>query len=249
MADLEIHRPEGVRLQKVLAQAGVGSRRKCEDLIEAGRVRVDGEIVDQLGVRVDPEAVAIEVDGERISVNSAHITVLLNKPLGVVSTMSDPQGRRALDDFVREYPERLFHVGRLDAETTGALLLTNDGELANRLAHPTHGVSKVYVAKVVGRVPKTLCTTLRAGVDLDDGPVRVTQCVVLDVGKESSLVQVELHEGRNRIVRRMFDAVGHPVVELVRTQFGPIRLGTLAQGDKRELSPSEVGKLMKAAGL
>jgi 23S rRNA pseudouridine2605 synthase len=249
MADLEIHRPEGVRLQKVLAQAGVGSRRKCEDLIEAGRVRVDGEIVDQLGVRVDPENVVIEVDGERISVDAAHITVLLNKPYGVVSTMSDPQGRPALDRFVREYPERLFHVGRLDAETTGALLLTNDGELANRLAHPTHGVSKVYVAKVAGKVPKTLCTTLRAGVDLDDGPVRVTQCVVLDVGKESSLVQVELHEGRNRIVRRMFDAVGHPVLELVRTQFGPIRLGTLAQGEKRELNPSEVGKLMKAAGL
>ncbi|WP_062464751.1 pseudouridine synthase [Demequina soli] len=249
MAELEIHRPEGIRLQKVLASAGVGSRRKCEDLIEAGRVKVNGEVVDQLGVRVDPESVAIEVDGNRIMVDSSHLTVVLNKPFGVVSTMSDPQGRPALDTFVARYPERLFHVGRLDAETTGLLILTNDGELANRLAHPTHGVSKVYVAKVKGRVSKNLPTLLKQGVELDDGPVRATACTILDVQGDSSLVQVELHEGRNRIVRRMLDKVGHPVLELVRTQFGPIRLGTMAPGEIRELSPSEVGKLMDAAGL
>ncbi|WP_296665919.1 pseudouridine synthase [Demequina sp.] len=247
--ELEIHRPDGVRLQKVLAAAGVGSRRKCEDLIEAGRVKVDGEVVDQLGVRVAPDEVVIEVDGERISVDESLVTVVLNKPFGVVSTMSDPQGRPALDQYVTAYDERLFHVGRLDAETTGLLLLTNDGELANRLAHPTHGVSKIYVAKVRGRVAKSLCTQLKAGVDLEDGPVRAVNCTILDVGADSSLVQVELHEGRNRIVRRMLDRVGHPVLELVRTQFGPIRLGTMAPGQLRELTPGEVGRLMDIAGM
>lgn len=249
MGDLEIHRPEGVRLQKVLAAAGVGSRRKCEVLIERGAVKVDGEVVTQLGVRVDPDAVKIEVRGKRIVVDDHSVTVVLNKPRGVVSTMSDPQGRPALDTFVSEYPERLFHVGRLDAETTGVLLLTNDGELANRLAHPTHGVPKVYVAKVEGQVGKHLCTQLRAGVDLDDGPVRVTDCAILDVSKGHSLVKVELHEGRNRIVRRMLDKVGHPVVELVRTDFGPIGLGALQPGEVRRLSREEVGALMTVAGL
>ena len=249
MGDLEIHRPEGVRLQKVLAQAGVGSRRHCEDLIEAGRVTVNGTVVDQLGVRVLVDGVAVTVDGKRISVDDSVVTVVLNKPKGVVSTMSDPEGRPALDSFVKDYTERLFHVGRLDADTTGVLLLTNDGELANRLAHPKHGVAKVYVAKVRGQVPKTLCTALRAGVELEDGPVRATNCQILDVGGQHSIVQVELHEGRNRIVRRMFDAVGFPVEELVRTQFGPIRLGTLQPGEVRELGNADVGELMTAAGL
>ncbi|WP_297082014.1 pseudouridine synthase [uncultured Demequina sp.] len=249
MGDLEIHRPEGVRLQKVLAAAGVGSRRKCEVLIERGDVKVDGEVVTQLGVRVDPDAVRIEVKGKRIVVDDRQVTVVLNKPRGVVSTMSDPHGRPALDDFVKDYPERLFHVGRLDAETTGVLLLTNDGELANRLAHPTHGVPKVYVAKVEGEAKPTLCTRLRAGVDLDDGPVRVSDCRVLDVSRGHSLVRVELHEGRNRIVRRMLDKVGHPVVDLVRTDFGPISLGTLQPGEVRRLSREEVGALMVVAGL
>ncbi len=249
MAHLEIHRPEGVRLQKVLAQAGVGSRRKCEDLIEAGKVTVNGQVVDQLGVRVDPTDAVIEVGGKRISVDTTLVTVVLNKPKGVVSTMSDPEGRPALDDYVRDYNERLFHVGRLDADTTGVLLLTNDGELANRLAHPTHGVSKLYVAKVAGRVPKSISTTLRQGVDLDDGPVRAVECRVLDATDTHSLVEVEMHEGRNRIVRRMFDAVGHPVLELVRTRFGPITLGTLQQGQTRPLTNFEVGQLQQAAGL
>lgn len=249
MGELEIHRPEGVRLQKVLAQAGVGSRRHCEHLIEAGRVAVDGKVVDQLGVRIVPEEASVEVDGKRISVDDTLVTVVLNKPKGVVSTMSDPEGRPALDGYVKDFAERLFHVGRLDAETTGVILLTNDGELANRLAHPTHGVAKVYVAKVVGQVPKSLCTTLRAGVDLDDGPVRATDCQILDVSHHHSIVQVELHEGRNRIVRRMFDAAGFPVEDLVRTQFGPVRLGTLQPGEVRELGKADIGALMKAAGL
>ena len=249
MEELEIHRPEGIRLQKVLASAGVGSRRTCEDLIAGGHVAVDGEVVTQLGVRVNPDDVAIEVNGERISVDDSLVTIVLNKPRGVVSTMSDPEGRPSLGEYVKDFDERLFHVGRLDAETTGVLLLTNDGDLANRLAHPSFGVNKVYVAKVQGKVNKQLCTQLREGLDLDDGPVRVTACAILDVGKDSSLVQVELHEGRNRIVRRMLDAAGHPVIDLVRTQFGPVRLGTLAPGESRQLGPAEIGKLMQAAGL
>jgi 23S rRNA pseudouridine2605 synthase len=247
--ELEIHRPEGVRLQKVLASAGIGSRRKCEEIIERGEVKVNGVVVDQLGVRVNPDEVVIEVKGKRVSVDDDHVTVVLNKPTGVVSTMNDPQGRPALDQFVKGYDERLFHVGRLDAETTGVLLLTNDGELANRLAHPSHGVPKIYVAKVKGKVPKSIGTTLRAGVELEDGPVRVTACNVKDIRGEHSLVEVELHEGRNRIVRRMFDEVGFPVVELVRTQFGPIRLGTLSPGEVRKLNREEVGELYNIAGL
>lgn len=247
--ELEIHRPEGVRLQKVLASAGVGSRRKCEDMIERGEVKVNGEIMDQLGVRVNPDEVVIEVKGKRVSVNDDHVTVVVNKPKGVVSTMSDPQGRPALDQFVKDFDERLFHVGRLDSETTGVLLLTNDGELANRLAHPTHGVPKVYVAKVEGKVPTSIGTALRAGVELEDGPVRVSRCTVRDSRAGQSLVEVELHEGRNRIVRRMFDEVGFPVVELARIKFGSITLGTLAPGEVRQLTREEVGELYAAAGL
>ncbi len=249
MGDLSIYRPEGVRLQKVLAQAGVGSRRKCEELIERGKVKVNGVVVDQLGVRINPDECVIEVDGKRISVDASLVTVVLNKPKGVVSTMSDPDGRPALDRYVTGYEERLFHVGRLDADTTGVLLLTNDGELANRLAHPTHGVSKLYVAKVAGRAPKSICTTLRQGIDLDDGPVRAVECRIIDSQADHTLVEVEMHEGRNRIVRRMFDAVGYPVLELVRTRFGPITLGTLQPGQMRELTNAEVGQLQQVAGL
>ena len=246
---LEIHRPEGIRLQKVLAAAGLGSRRHCESLIERGEVTVNGQRIDQVGIRVDPATAVIEVSGKRINVDLSQVIVVVNKPKGVVSTMSDPQGRPSLDQYVRNFEERLFHVGRLDAETTGVLLLTNHGELAHRLAHPSHGVSKIYLAQVQGRVSKSLPTVLKAGVELEDGPVRVTDCVVKSVQGEMSLVQVELHEGRNRIVRRMFEEVGHPVEELARIQFGPIRLGTLQPGEVRSLSPAEVGELMAAAGL
>jgi 23S rRNA pseudouridine2605 synthase len=246
---MQIHQPEGVRLQKVLAAAGIGSRRACEELIEAGAVRVDGQIVREQGIRVIPGEVTIEVKGKRIAVDDSRVTVALNKPKGVVSTMSDPEGRPSLDQYVRDFDERLFHVGRLDAETTGLLLLTNDGELANRLAHPTHGVAKVYVAKVSGRVPKSIGATLKAGVELDDGPVRVAECAIRDATDRFSLVEVTLHEGRNRIVRRMFEAVGFPVTDLVRIQFGPITLGQLAPGAIRVLDNEEVGSLMKAVGL
>ncbi len=249
MADLSIYRPEGTRLQKVLAQAGVGSRRKCEELIEAGAVTVNGQVVDELGVRINPDECVIEVLGKRVSVDASLITVVLNKPKGVVSTMSDPEGRPALDQYVTGFDERLFHVGRLDADTTGVLLLTNDGELANKLAHPTHGVSKVYVAKVQGHVTKGLRTQLCQGIELDDGPTRAVECRIIDAADDASLVEVEMHEGRNRIVRRMFDAVGHPVIDLVRTRFGSVTLGTLQPGEMRTLTNAEIGELQKAAGL
>ncbi len=246
---MEVHRPEGIRLQKVLASAGVGSRRKCEILIERGQVKVNGKVVDELGVRVNPDECVIEVSGRRVNVVEGNLTLVLNKPRGVVSTMDDPQGRPDLRQYAAGYEERLFHVGRLDAETTGVLLLTSNGELANRLAHPSYGVEKVYVAKVEGRFSSALCTALKEGVDLEDGPVRATRCSVMDVGRESSLVEVALHEGRNRIVRRMFAHVGHPVTELVRTEFGPIKLGALKPGQVRELSNDEIGALMTTARL
>ena len=241
--------PEGVRLQKVLAQAGVGSRRHCEDLIEAGRVSIDGQVVDQLGVRVVVEGVAVTVDGKRISVDESIVTVVLNKPKGVVSTMSDPEGRPSLQDYVGDRNARLFHVGRLDTDTSGLLILTNDGDLAHKLAHPSFVITKTYVALVDGDVPDTLGAQLRSGIELDDGPAKVDRFQVKDRSRGRSIVELDIHMGRNRIVRRMLDAAGHPVIDLVRTQFGPVRLGTLAPGESRQLGPAEIGKLMQAAGL
>lgn len=245
----DVHDPDGVRLQKVLAGAGVGSRRACEQIISAGRVTVDGVVVRELGVRVDPHTAVVHVDGLRLQLDTAVVTLALNKPRGVVSTMSDPQGRPALDGFVRDRTERLFHVGRLDTDSEGLLLLTNDGELANRLAHPSHEVPKTYLVTVVGKIKPAVGVTLRAGIELDDGPAAVDSLRVVDSTPDATLVEVVLHEGRNRIVRRMFDAVGHPVTRLVRTQIGPVRLGRLRPGHTRELSREELGALMSEVGL
>lgn len=243
------HVPDGVRLQKVLAGAGLGSRRACEEIIVAGRVSVDGVVVRELGLRVDPQTSVVHVDGLRVQLDPSMVTLALNKPLGVVSTMHDPQGRRSLEEFVRDRPERLFHVGRLDAETEGLLLLTNDGELANRLAHPSHEVMKTYLATVEGRVRPGVGVKLRAGIQLDDGPVKVDGFRIVDATASETLVEVVLHQGRNRIVRRSLEAVGHPVVRLVRTQIGPIRLGNLRPGRTREISGTELGSLMAAVDL
>lgn len=243
------HDPEGVRLQKVLAGAGLGSRRACEQIIAAGRVSVDGVVVRELGIRVDPRTAVLHVDGLRVQLDSSVVTLALNKPRGVVSTMDDPQGRRSLAELVADRPERLFHVGRLDAETEGLLLLTNDGELANRLAHPSYEVAKTYLATVEGRVKPGVGVKLRAGIELDDGPVKVDAFRVVDASPTETLVEVVLHEGRNRIVRRTLEAVGHPVVRLVRTQIGPIRLGHLRPGKTREITGRELGELMAAVGL
>lgn len=245
----DVHDPDGVRLQKVLAGAGLGSRRACEDLIADGRVTVDGVVVRELGVRVDPKTAVIHVDGERLQLDATLVTIALNKPRGVVSTMHDPQGRPSLSELVADRPERLFHVGRLDADSEGLILLTNDGELAQRLAHPSYEVAKTYVAEVEGEVRPSLGTVLQRGVELEDGPVQVDRFQILQTTNRASLVEVELHEGRNRVVRRMFDEVGHPVTRLVRTKIGPIRLGDLRPGRTRVLGRVELGTLMTAVGM
>ncbi|QGH69247.1 pseudouridine synthase [Pseudactinotalea sp. HY158] len=243
------HEPTGVRLQKVLAGAGVGSRRACEVLIAAGRVSVGGVTVRELGTRVDPATAVIHVDGLRVQLDEGLVTLALNKPRGVVSTMNDERGRPDLSEFVGARPERLFHVGRLDAETEGLLLLTNDGELAHRLAHPSYEVSKTYVARVQGRVSRGLGRRLLAGVELEDGPAAVDRFTVLEQAADASLVQVVLHEGRNHIVRRLLAEVGHPVTRLSRTDFGPIHLGTLKPGRTRVVGGQELGRLMRAVDL
>lgn len=237
-----------VRLQKVLAAAGIGSRRACEALIEAGRVSVDGHVA-QLGDRVDPATAVVRVDGERIPTVPGMVVLVVNKQRGVVTTMADEQGRPCVGDLVADRAERLFHVGRLDAETEGLLVLTNDGELANRLAHPSHGVEKTYVATVEGRVGREALRALREGVELDDGPAACDSARVMEASDQRSLVELVIHEGRNRIVRRMLDAVGHPVTALVRTRFGPLHLGQQRPGTVRELQGAELRSLYAAAGL
>ena len=245
----DVHVPDGVRLQKVLASAGVGSRRASEDLISAGRVTVDGIVVRELGVRVDPTHAVIHVDGTRILLDTSLITLALNKPRGYLSTMDDPEGRLSLADLVADRSERLFHVGRLDADSEGLLLLTNDGELAQRLTHPSYEVRKTYVVEVQGRVHPGLGAQLRRGIELEDGLVQVDRFVLVQVTPVASLVELDLHSGHNRVVRRLFDEVGYPVVRLVRTRIGPIRLGDLKPGRTRVLGQTELGTLMSAVGM
>jgi 23S rRNA pseudouridine2605 synthase len=238
-----------VRLQKLLAQAGVGSRRKCEELMLGGLVEVDGEVVTRLGTKVDPRTAVIRVDGKRLPPVSAHVYLALNKPRGVVSTMSDPEGRRTLQDLVADRPERLFHVGRLDTDTEGLILLTNDGDFAQRLAHPSYEVDKTYVAEVDGRVAPGTIRLLLDGVTLDDGPVTVSAARVVQTAREKSIVELVIHEGRNRIVRRLLDQVGHPVRRLTRTAIGPVVLRGLGKGELRELTRDELGRLLDSTQL
>ncbi|MGP3535158.1 pseudouridine synthase [Microbacterium sp. RD1] len=235
---------DGVRLQKALANAGVASRRVAEEMIVEGRVRVNGAVVTELGSRVDPESDLIDVDGIAVQLDADKRYVMLNKPTGVVSTMKDERGRRDLREFTGDWPERLYNVGRLDADTSGLLVLTNDGDLAHVLAHPSFGVTKVYIAKVDGRVTAQTIARLTRGIELEDGPIAADKARLLDASGESSLVELTLHSGRNRIVRRMMAEVGHPVVELVRRQFGPLHLGTLPVGRARELTKLERGALL-----
>jgi len=238
-----------IRLQKLLAQSGVASRRKCEELMLAGLVEVDGEVVTRLGTKVDPTTAVIRVDGKRLPPVSAHVYLVLNKPRGVVSTMSDPEGRRTLSDFVGDRPERLFHVGRLDTDTEGLILLTNDGDFAQRVAHPSYELDKTYVAEVDGVVTRATVKRLLAGVTLEDGPVEVSAAKVVSTSTDRSIVEVVIHEGRNRIVRRLLDEVGHPVRRLTRTAIGPVLLRGLRRGDLRELTLDELGVLLDAARL
>ena len=252
------HVASGQRLQKVLAHAGVASRRACEQLIADGRVSVDGVTVTEAGVRVDPLTQEIRVDGSRILTNPELITLMLHKPAGVVTTMEDPEGRPTVAqygrDYLAEHPElpdslRLVHVGRLDTETEGLLLLSNDGELSHRLMHPSFEIAKTYVAIVEGQVEPWVPRKLQRGIELEDGEAKADRVTVKDSGPRGSIVEITLHSGKNRIVRRMLDAVGHPVTRLARTRLGPLRLGNLRPGQTRPLSGEEIAALQQEVGL
>ena len=238
-----------VRLQKVLAASGIASRRKCETLMSEGRVEVDGAVITQLGAKVDPEVAVIRVDGKRLPPISEKVYLVLNKPRGVVSTMSDPEGRTTLQDMVADRPERLFHVGRLDTDTSGLIILTNDGDFAHRLAHPSYEVDKTYVAEVRGELFPRIRKQLLAGVTLEDGPVGVSAARIVEATPKKSIIELTIHEGRNRIVRRLLDHVGHPVTRLTRTRIGPITLGRLKTGELRELTADELGELLDITRL
>jgi 23S rRNA pseudouridine2605 synthase len=236
---------DGERLQKVLARAGLGSRRAAEGLIADGRVTVDGEVA-RLGQRIHPEQAHVEVDGVPIAVREGVVYYLLNKPRRVVTTARDPEGRLTAVELVPAEP-RVFPVGRLDYETEGLLLLTNDGELAQLVTHPRHGIEKAYLAEVSGVPTRATIRTLRDGVALDDGPTAPARVRLVQDQGDTAALEIVVHEGRNRIVRRMCEAVGHPVRRLVRTRVGPITDRRLAPGAWRPLRPREVQALYRAA--
>ena len=241
---------DGIRLQKLLAQAGFGSRRKCEEIIQEGRVEVDGELVTELGTRVDPTHQQIRVDGSRVRIDGRDVTLALNKPKKVLSTMDDPKGRFTLSDIVGDKYERIFHMGRLDYDSEGLILMTNDGELSQHVMHPKYEVEKTYIATLEGKIGGNVCRRLVSqGVQLDDGLIKLDHCAIIDGSRESTIVKVVLHSGKNRIVRRIFGAIGFPVKRLVRTQIGPIKLGDLKPGTYRVLSQPEVRSLSKEVGL
>jgi 23S rRNA pseudouridine2605 synthase len=243
---------DGVRLQKVLSQAGIASRRVAERMIIDGRVEIDGQVVTELGTRVDTDASEIRVDGARVILDESLVYLALNKPQGMHSTMSDDRGRPCIGDLIEHRVrgnKKLFHVGRLDADTEGLILLTNDGELAHRLMHPSYEIPKTYVATVNGAVPRGLGKKLRAGIELDDGPIAVDDFAVVDAIPGKTMIRVTLHEGRKRIVRRMLAAVGFPVQTLVRTDIGAVTLGDQRPGSFRALRRNEIGELYKAVGL
>ncbi|WP_028644092.1 pseudouridine synthase [Nocardioides sp. URHA0020] len=238
-----------IRLQKLLAMSNVASRRKCEELMLEGQVEVDGEIVTRLGTKVDPRTAVIRVSGKRLPPISEKVYLAVNKPRGVVSTMSDPEGRRTLQDLVADRPERLFHVGRLDTDTAGLIILTNDGDFAQRLAHPSYEVDKTYVAEVEGEIYRRTLKQLVEGVTLEDGPVTVSNARIIEAGKDKSIVELVIHEGRNRIVRRLMEHIGYPVRRLTRTQIGPVVLRGLLSGEMRDLTLDELGELLDNAAL
>jgi 23S rRNA pseudouridine2605 synthase len=236
------------RLQKVLAAAGVGSRRACEDLIFRRRVTVNGKVA-KLGDKVDASTVEIHVDGQRIITDTKLVYIAMNKPRGVIASLDDEKGRTELADFLGQFAQRLFHVGRLDADSEGLLLITNDGDLTNKLTHPSYGVPKTYLAEVInGPLPRTVGRQLLAGIELEDGPAKVDTFRLVDAIGKTAQIEITLHEGRKHIVRRMMDEVGHPVTRLIRTAVGSIRLGDLRPGGFRYLSNAEVAALFKAAG-
>lgn len=242
---------EGIRLQKVLAQAGVASRRAAEILIEQSRVEVNGSLVTEQGRRVNPLVDVIRVDGARIPPPRGHTYLVLNKPRGVVSTMDDPQGRPTVVEYLtpQQRSDRLYHVGRLDTDTQGMLLLTNDGDFTQRMMHPSYELTKTYVAEVEGNLTDATLARLARGIELEDGWVHPDRVRIGARDHGRTMVTVVLHEGRNRIVRRLFDAVGHPVLTLARTQIGPVRMGQLKPGETRELTRDELGQLLDAVEM
>jgi len=235
------------RLQKVLANAGLGSRRLCENFIAEGIVTVNGKKAT-LGDKVDPITDVIHINGQRVVTDTRLVYIAMNKPRGVVSTMEDERGREAVADYIGELSQRVYHVGRLDADSEGLLLLTNDGKLAHRLMHPSYQIPKTYRCEIAGPVPRSLGRNLKAGIELEDGPVKVDEFRVVDAFGRSALVELVLHEGRNHIVRRMLEASGHPVSRLIRTAIGPIKLGDLKPGRTRRLTNAEIGALFKTVG-
>ncbi|MDQ0188448.1 rRNA pseudouridine synthase [Alicyclobacillus cycloheptanicus] len=236
------------RLQKVLAQAGVASRRRCEEIILAGRVTVDGQVCTVLGTKVNPSTQRIEVDGQPIQAER-RVAVILHKPTSYVTTVSDPEGRRTVMELLKDIPERLFPVGRLDYDTTGLLLLSNDGELANRLLHPRHHVDKVYRVTVLDMPDKETIARLEQGVALEDGMTQPATVRVLRMHPRESVLELTIREGRNRQVRRMFEAVGLVIKRLKRVKFGVLELGDVAPGDWRLLSRQEWTALYESVGL
>lgn len=243
-----------MRLQKFLARAGAASRRGSEALMTAGRVTVNGRVVTELGSKVDPAVDTVAVDGRTVTLSDTPVTLMLHKPAGYVTTMSDPHARRTVADLVptERYPG-LFPIGRLDQDTTGLLLFSTDGELGNRLLHPSHHVDKAYAVLVAGTPGEEALAALRAGVVLEDGPTAPARVRRLpaqaDDGPGTSRIELVIHEGRKRQVRRMCEAVGHPVLALHRESFGPLRLGGLEPGAWRLLDAAELAALGRAAGL
>ncbi|WP_033345259.1 pseudouridine synthase [Catenuloplanes japonicus] len=233
------------RLQKVMAAAGVGSRRACETLIIRGKVTVDGRLA-QLGDRANPATSVIMVNGERIVSDTTMVYLAMNKPRDVISTMADEKGRTAISDFLGRVEQRVYHVGRLDQDSEGLLLLTNDGTLAHKLTHPSYGVQKTYLCEVAGPLPRAVGRRLLSGVELEDGPVTVDAFKLVDTLGKTAQIEITLHEGRKHIVRRLMDEVGHPVSRLIRTSIGPIKLGDLRSGRTRRLNAGEIAALFAA---
>ncbi|SET54076.1 pseudouridine synthase [Paenibacillus sp. NFR01] len=236
------------RLQKILAQAGVASRRKCEELILAGKVEVNGEIVTEMGTKADPEQDIIKVSGKPIR-GENKIYIMFNKPKGVITSASDPHGRKIVTDYLKGIKERVYPIGRLDYDTEGLLLLTNDGEFANLLTHPKHHVPKTYLATVKGVPHGTALDKLKAGVKLEDGMTAPAEVEYKDIDEDNkqSVISITIHEGRNRQVRRMFDAISHPVIRLKRISFGDILLQNLKRGTYRHLTKDEINHLRQIA--
>jgi 23S rRNA pseudouridine2605 synthase len=236
-----------IRLQKVLANAGVGSRRVCEEMITQGRIEVNEKTVVELGTKVDPIQDVIRADGKRIKLSDDHITIALYKPVGFVSAMKDDQGRPTLADLIGDRYGRLFHIGRLDTNSEGLILMTNDGDLAQKIAHPSNNITKTYVVTVLGKIKNGTLSKLTHGLELSDGFSKFDSAKIIGVGTEQSIIEVNLHSGKNRIIRRMFKKVGHKVTKLVRVQIDKIRIGELKPGKSRVLGVPEIATLESSA--